>query len=51
MKILVCGGRDYEDQATFDRVMDKISMDLQRVICVIQGGATGGGHARPWVGS
>lgn len=49
MKILVCGGRHYDDQAYFDRVMDKISMDLQRVVCIIQGGATGADMlARGW---
>jgi len=49
MKILVTGGRDYEDQATFDRTMDAISMELQRVVCVIQGGADGADMlARGW---
>lgn len=49
MKILVTGGRDYEDQATFDRVMDQISMELQRVVCIIQGGARGADElARGW---
>jgi len=41
MKILVCGGRDYDDKVAFDREMDRISMELQRVVCIIHGGAPG----------
>jgi hypothetical protein len=49
MKVLVCGGRDYDDQAFFDKFMDDLSQRLQRVICIIQGGATGADMlARGW---
>tara|TARA_R110002167_G_C12707228_1_gene655135 strand:- start:31267 stop:31620 length:354 start_codon:yes stop_codon:yes gene_type:complete len=49
MKILVCGGRHYQNHEFLDETLDAISMELQQVVCIIQGGATGADSlARKW---
>lgn len=49
MRVLVCGGRNYNEKAEFDLRMDELSQSLQKVICIIQGGADGADTlARHW---
>ncbi len=49
MKVLVCGGRNYTDKRRFDSFMDDFSQRKQRVICIIEGGATDADRlARNW---
>lgn len=43
MRVLVCGGRDYNDRATIYRVLDEIHARTP-VRCIIGGGATGADH-------
>jgi len=46
MRILVCGGRNYWDQAAVDEVLDEYRSDIT---VVIEGGATGADAcAREW---
>ncbi|HEY9219529.1 MAG TPA: DUF2493 domain-containing protein [Phenylobacterium sp.] len=48
MKLLVCGGRDYRDELTLFRALDKIRLE-HPVTMVIQGGAKGADTlARTW---
>ena len=39
-KVLVCGGRDYADQAAVDRVLDSMHA-ADRIGCIVSGGARG----------
>lgn len=40
MRVLVCGGRDYDDAVTVDRVLDRVH-SRRPITCVIHGGARG----------
>ena len=40
MRLLVCGGRDYSDQRTLFRALDKL-MTKRQVVTLIHGAATG----------
>jgi predicted Rossmann-fold nucleotide-binding protein len=40
MRVLVCGGRDYSDEARVWRVLDKLHAEAG-ISCIIQGGANG----------
>jgi predicted polyphosphate/ATP-dependent NAD kinase len=49
-RILVCGGREYSDAETVNRVLDEVSEGKQAVI--IEGGATGADYlAAKWAQS
>jgi predicted Rossmann-fold nucleotide-binding protein len=41
MKVLVCGGRDFDDQALLYDVLDEIESNEGPITLVIQGGASG----------
>ena len=41
MRILVCGGRYYRNHERLDEVLDEISMAAQKVVLIINGGASG----------
>lgn len=52
-KVLICGGRDFEDYIMFNNVMSKLPQmlngQLDKSFCVIEGGATGADRlARNW---
>lgn len=48
MRVLVCGGRDYDDEDTVFRELDKLRKRYGR-LTIIQGGARGAdGLAREW---
>lgn len=40
-RILICGGREFKDQALFDKTMLEIKPWIADYFCVIQGGARG----------
>lgn len=41
MKVLICGGRDYADQAQFDRAMKYYSEHGCNFTCIVHGAARG----------
>jgi predicted Rossmann-fold nucleotide-binding protein len=48
MRVLVCGGRDYSDQARVNAVLDKLHAEAG-IDFIIQGGARGADrHAATW---
>jgi predicted Rossmann-fold nucleotide-binding protein len=48
MRILVCGGRDYEDAASIERALDALHA-ARGITLIIEGGAAGAdSHARAW---
>lgn len=48
MKVLVCGGRDYDDEDMLYAVLDQINAK-QTIKCIIEGGARGADRlARNW---
>ena len=40
-RILICGGRNYNDKEKFDAVMEMVRPWLAPLFCIIQGGARG----------
>jgi len=51
MRVLVCGGRNYADQAEVYRALDNIHWPSARIKLVITGGAKGADrHAESWAG-
>jgi hypothetical protein len=48
MRILVCGGRDYNDIEALNQALDKLHAE-RRITLIIEGGAAGAdAHAREW---
>lgn len=43
-RVLVCGGRDYNDRDTIHNTLCRIDAELGPITCVIHGAATGADH-------
>lgn len=51
-KVLVCGGRDFQDRDRLYNALDTIHHGIAKIDCIIQGGAHGADHlAKEWAQS